>query len=184
MNVTGADSERCAEIPSVAVNVTRSREVIMTTPLGQGSSTWARTTRFAELEWGMSRKKVLSMFASARSYPRYETHHPRTGELVIVRDSIALPSNPPPVPDLVVYGSVSFDDADRLDSITLKSPYPRPAEATDAVLLLAANKVITALGVEPLTSLSTEPRTWKRKATHVVFEYDDECFWFELSPTR
>jgi hypothetical protein len=155
----------------------------MTAPLGQGSSTWARTTRFAELEWGMSRKKVLSMFASARTYPRYEGHDPRTGELVTVRESVALPSSPPPVPDLVVYGSVSFDDADRLDSITLKSPSPRPAEATDVILLLAANKVMTALGAEPLPSLPNQPKTWKRKATHAVFEYDEECFWFELSPT-
>ena len=56
---------------------------------------WA--TQFAELEWGMSRKKVLSMFASARTYPRHEGHNPRTGEPVIVRESIALPS-PRPVP--------------------------------------------------------------------------------------
>lgn len=153
----------------------------MTKPLGQGASPWARTTQFAELEWGMSRKKVLSMFASARTYPRHEGHNPRTGEPVIVRESIALPS-PRPVPDLAVYGSVTFDDADRLDSITLKSEYPRPAEATDTVLLLAANKVIAALDAEPLPSLPMTPMTWQHKATQVVFERDDECFWFELSP--
>src|SRR5712664_2583573 len=99
----------------------RDSESKMTNPLGQGSSSWARTTRLSELEWGMSRKKVLSMFASARTYPRFEGRHPRTGERVIVRESIALLSNPPPVPDLVVHASVTFDDADRLDSITLKS---------------------------------------------------------------
>lgn len=154
----------------------------MTNPLGQGSSSWARTTRFAELEWGMSRKRVLAMFPSARTYRRYEGRNPRTGEPVIVRESVALPSVPPPVPDLVVHGLVMFDDEDRLDSITLKSPYPRPTEATDGVLLAAANKVMAALGAEPARSLPTQPKTWKHKATHVVFECDDECFWFELSP--
>jgi hypothetical protein len=132
----------------------------------------------------MSRKKVLSIFASARAYPRYEGHHPRTGEPVVVRESIALPSSPPPVPDLAVHGSVTFDDADRLDSITLKSTHPRPAEATDAVLLLAANKVMTALGLEALASLPTRPQTWKRKTTRIVFELDAECFWIELSQLR
>lgn len=154
----------------------------MTNPLGQGSSAWARTTRFAELEWGMSRKKVLSMFASARTYPRYEGKNPRTGEPVIVRESIALPSNPPPIPDLAVYGTVTFDDADQLDSITLKSTYPRPAEATDATLLRAANKVMTALGLDSLASLPAKRRTWKVKSTQIVVECDDECFWVELSP--
>jgi hypothetical protein len=153
----------------------------VTNPLGQGSSSWARTTRFAELEWGMPRKKVLSMFASARTYPRYEGLNPRTGEPVTVRESVALPSTPPPVPDLVVHASTTFDDADRLDSITLKSSSPRPAEATNPVLLLAANKVMTALGVEALPSLPERPKTWKRKATRIVFEFDDECFWIELS---
>ena len=154
----------------------------MTNPLGQGSSSWARTTRFAELEWGMSRKKVLAMFASARTYPRYEGHNPRTGEPVIVRESIALPSSPPPVPALAVYASVTFDAEKGLDSITLKSASPRPAEATDAVLLLAANKVRTALGLEPAAAMPTQPVTEKRKATRIVFECDDDCFWFELSP--
>ena len=130
----------------------------------------------------MSRKKLLSMFASARTYPRYEGHNPRTGEPVIVRESIALPSTPPPVPDLAIHGSVTFDETDRLDSITLKSTYPRPADATDAVLLLAANKVMTALGADALPALPQQPVTWKRKATRVVVEYDEECFWFELSP--
>ena len=153
----------------------------MTQPLGQGSSSWARTTRFAELEWGMSRKKVLSMFASARTFPAHEGHDPRTGEHVTVRESIFLPSSPPPVPNLFVYGSVTFDAAGGLDSITLKSTYPRPAEATDAVLLLAANKVLAALGLEAFPALPTEPRTWHRKTTNIVFELDDDCFWFELS---
>jgi hypothetical protein len=100
---------------------------------------------------------------------------------VIVRESIALPSNPPPVPEVFVYASVTFDEADLLDSITLVSAYPRPAEATDAILLLAANKVMTALGVEALPSLPMQPRTWKHKATHVTVEWDAECFSFELS---
>ena len=129
----------------------------------------------------MSRKKVLSMFAAARAYPRYTGKNPRTGEPVIVRETIALPSSPPPVPDLVVFGSVTFDDADGLDSITLKSPYPRPTDATDAVLLLAANKVMTALGAERFAALPKQPKTWKRKTTQIVFELDDECFWFELT---
>ena len=129
----------------------------------------------------MSRKKVLSMFGSARTFPRYEGHNPRTGEPVIVRESIALPSSPPPVPEILVHGSVTFDDADHLDSITLKSTYPRPAEATDAVLLCAANKVVTALGGEALPSLATQPKKWKHKTTQIVFEFDGECFWFELS---
>lgn len=132
----------------------------------------------------MSRKKVLAMFGSARTFPRYEGHNPRTGEPVIVRESIALPSGPPPVPDVLVHGLVTFDDSDQLDSVTLKSPYPRPAGATDDVLLLAANKVATALGVEPLSALPGEPKTWKRKTTHVRFEWDEECFWFELSPVK
>ena len=153
----------------------------MTNPLGQGTSSWARTARFAELEWGMPRKKLLSMFAASRTYPRYEGHNPRTGEPVIVRETIALPS-PAAAPDLTVHCSVAFDDADRLDSITLKSEYPRPAETTDEVLLLAANKVVAALDLTPLQSLPVKPKEWKRKATHVVFERDEECFWFELSP--
>lgn len=153
----------------------------MTTPLGQGASSWARTTRFAELEWGMSRKKVLSMFASARTFPAHEGHDPRTGETVTARESIFLPSSPPPVPGLFVYGSVTFDAEGGLDSITLKSAYPRPADATDAVMLLAANKVLAALGLEPLVALPAQPKTWHRKTTNIVFELDDECFWFELS---
>ena len=154
----------------------------MTNPLGQGASSWARTTRFAELEWGMSRKKVLAIFASARTYPRYEGRNPRTGEPVIVRESIALPSAPAPVSNLLVYASVTFDEADGLDSITLKSTYPRPANASDAILLLAANKVMSALGAEPLSALPAQPMRWKRKTTQIVLELDDECFWFELAP--
>ncbi|HEY1557450.1 MAG TPA: hypothetical protein VGF94_21595 [Kofleriaceae bacterium] len=130
----------------------------------------------------MSRKKVLSIFGSARAYPRYEGRNPHTGERVIVRESVALPSSTPPVPDLAVHGSVTFDGEDRLDSITLKSTSPRPAEATDPVLLAATNKVIAALGLEALSGMPPRPMTWKHKATHVVFERDDECFWFELSP--
>jgi hypothetical protein len=130
----------------------------------------------------MSRKKLLSMFGSARTFPRYEGHNPRTGEPVIVRETVALPSHPPPVPALFVHALVRFDDADRLDAITLKSTHPRPTEATDAVLLLAANKVIAALGGEPFPALPNQAKTWKHKATHIVFELDDECFWFELSP--
>ena len=138
-------------------------------------------TRFAELEWGMSRKKVLSMFASARTYPRHEGHDPRSGQPIVVRESIALPSSPP-IPDLAVFGSVTFDGADGLDSITLKSPSPRPAAATDAAFLLAANKLMAALGIEPMVALPAHPQTWKRKATQITFECDDECFWFELVP--
>jgi len=156
----------------------------MTNPLGQGSSSWARTTRFSELQWGMTRKKVLSMFAMARIYPRYEGRNPRTGEPVIVRESVALPSSPPPIPDVAVYGSVTFDDDDGLDTITLKSTYPRPAEATNTQLLLAASKVMAALGVEPVHALPKQPETWKHKSTQIVFECDDECFSFELSPIR
>lgn len=154
----------------------------MTKPLGQGSSTWARTTKFADLEWGMSRKKLLAMFASARAYPRHEARNPTTGELVLVRESVGLPSTAPPVPEVPVYGSVSFNEDDGLDSITLKSISPRPAEATDDALLRAANKVLAALDLEALPALPPESKTWKRAATAVVFDRDDECFWFELSP--
>ena len=131
----------------------------------------------------MPRKKVLSMFGAARTYPRHDGHNPRTGEAVTVRESVALPSNPPPIPDVAVYGTVTFDAEDGLDSITLKSPHPRPSEATDAQLLLAANKVIAALGVEPMQALPKQPTKLKHKATQIVFECDAECFWFELSPT-
>jgi hypothetical protein len=154
----------------------------MTNPLGQGSSSWARTTRFGDLAWGTSRKHVLAMFASARTYPRYEGHHPRTGEPVVVRESVALPSNPPPIPDLPVFATVTFDDDDALDAITLKSTSPRPAEATDERLVLAANKVLAALGLDAVTTLPKQPANWKRKGTHIVFECDDDCFWFELKP--
>ncbi len=154
----------------------------MTQPLGQGPSTWARTTQFADLEWGMSRKKILSMFASAKVYPKHESRNPSTGEPVVVRESIALPSTPPPVPDLLVHAEVTFDEADGLDSITLKSTSPRPPEATDEVLLLAANKVMAALNATTLQALPKQPVSWSRKTTKVVFERDDECFWFELTP--
>jgi len=52
-------------------------------------------------------------------------------------------------------------------------------------LLLAANKVMSALGVDALSSLPVraQPMTWKRRATRVVLELDSECFWFELAPT-
>ena len=154
----------------------------MTQPLGQGPSTWARTTQFADLEWGMPRKKILSTFASAKVYPKHEGRNPRTGEPLVVRESIALPSTPPPIPDLPVLASVTFDDADGLDSITLKSTYPRPATATDDVLLQAANKVMAALDAAALRALPKQPVSWTRKTTKVVFECDAECFWFELSP--
>lgn len=154
----------------------------MTTPLGQGSSTWARTSHLASLEWGMSRKKVLSLFADARVYPKYEGRNPRTGEPVVVRESIALPSSPAPIPELGVFASVMFDDAGLLDSITLKSAYPRPTEVTEDLMLQAANKVMAALDAEPLTALPPKPMTWKRKHTRVVLECDDDGFWFELSP--
>jgi hypothetical protein len=49
-------------------------------------------------------------------------------------------------------------------------------------LLLAANKVMTALGADALPSLPLQPVKWKRKATRVVVEFDEECFWIELSP--
>ncbi len=154
----------------------------MTKPLAQGTSTWARTTRLADLEWAMSRKKVLAMFASARTYPRHEARNPSTGEPVVVRESVALEATAPPVPEVAVHGSVAFDDKDGLDSITLKSTFPRPADATDDALLRAANKVLAALGLEPLPALPSQPKTWKRAATAVAFDRDDECFWFELSP--
>jgi hypothetical protein len=155
----------------------------MTQPLGQGPSTWARTTQLADLEWGMPKKKVLAMFAAAHVYPKHESRNARTGEPVIVRESIALPSTPP-VPELSVFASVTFDDHDKLASITLKSDYPRPATATDTVMLAAANKVMAALNGTALQTLPKEPVSWTRKTTHVVFERDDECFWFELSPTK
>jgi hypothetical protein len=154
----------------------------MTNPLGQGSSSWARTTRFGELQWGMPRKKLLSMFASSRVFPRYEGKNPRTGKPVIVPESVALPSEPPPTHDVAVFGSVTFDADEGLASIMLKSTYPRPADTTDAQLLVAANKVIAALGIEPIDTLPAEPRKWKHKSTSIELDYDDECFWFELSP--
>ncbi len=155
----------------------------MTNPLGQGSSSWARTTRFADLAWGMPRKKVLAMYTAARTFPRYEVHNPRTGEPVSVRESVALPSSPPPVHGVPVHATVTFDDADHLDSITLKSESPRPEDVTDAALLVAANKVAAALGIEPIAAVPDTRQTWTIKTTRVVLERDDECFWFELSPT-
>lgn len=146
----------------------------MTQPLGQGPSTWARTTHLSALEWGMSRKKILSLFSGAPN----EGRDPKTGERVL-----ALPSALPPIPELHVFASVTFDDEERLASITLKSDSPRPEGATDAVLLQAANKVMAALDAEPLKALPAKPMSWARKHTRVVVEYDDECFWFELSPT-
>lgn len=153
----------------------------MTKPLGQGSSSWARTTRFGDLEWGMPKKKLLSMFADTRVFPRHEGKNPRTGKTVVVAESVALPSEPPPTHDVGVFGSVTFDADDGLASITLKSTTPRPADTTDAQLLLAANKVIAALGIEPVDALPAEPKKWKHKATSIVLDYDDECFWFELT---
>ena len=108
----------------------------------------------------MSRKKVLAMFAGARTYPR----------------TIALPASHH------IHGSVTLDDADRLDSITLTSTYPRPPELTDAALLDAANRVAAALDLEPLAALPTERKTWTRRATRIVFELDGDCFSFRLSP--
>lgn len=131
----------------------------------------------------MSRKKVLAHFPAAKVYPRYEGRNPRTGEPVIVRESVALPSTPTPVPELAVFATVTFDADEQLDSVTLKSAYPRPAEATDQVLLLAANKVMAALDAAALTSLPKQAVSWTRKHTKVTFERDDECFWFELSPS-
>ncbi len=154
----------------------------MTTPLGQGPSTWARTTQLADLEWGMSRKRVLAHFSSAKVYPTYEGRNPR-GEPVTIRESVALPSTPSPVPELAVFATVTFNDEDQLDSVTLKSAYPRPAEATDQILLAAANKIMAALDAAALTTLPKQAVSWKRKHTQVTFERDDECFWFELTPT-
>lgn len=155
----------------------------MTTPLGQGPSTWARTTQLADLEWGMPRKKVLAHFPSAKVYPKYEGRNPRTGEPVTVRESVALPSTPSPTPELAVFATVTFNEEDHLDSITVKSAYPRPAEATDQILLAAANKIMAALDAAALTALPKQAVSWKRKHTHVVFDLDSECFWFELTPT-
>lgn len=151
----------------------------MGNPLGQGASPWARTTRFADLQWGMPRKKVLAMFATASSYPRHEGKNH-----VIVPETVALPSTPPPIPELPVHATVTFDADDALDSITLKSSSPRPADVTDAHLLGAANKVLAALGLDALGALPTKPAAWKHKATAIAFERDDDCFWIELSPAR
>jgi hypothetical protein len=129
----------------------------------------------------MSRKKLIAMFESTRVLPRHEARNPRTGEPVVVPESVALPSLPPPIPDLPVYPFVTFGADEQLASILLTSPYPRPAAATDEVLLRAANKVLAALGAEPVTSLPTRPMTWKRKTTTVEFACDDEGFRFELS---
>jgi hypothetical protein len=63
-----------------------------------------------------------------------------------VPESVALPSLPPPIPDLPVYPFVTFGADEQLASILLTSPYPRPAAATDEVLLRAANKVLAASG--------------------------------------
>jgi hypothetical protein len=132
----------------------------------------------------MSRKKVLAMFATARVFPRHEGKNPRTGKAVIVPESVALPSEPPPTHDVAVFGSVTFDAEDGLASIMLKSTYPRPADTTDAQLVLSANKVIAALGIEPIDALPKQPKQWKHKSTSIELDYDDECFWFELSPIR
>jgi hypothetical protein len=48
--------------------------------------------------------------------------------------------------------------------------------------LLAANRVNAAHGVDPEDAQPREPKTWRRKATQLSLECDDECFWFELSP--
>jgi hypothetical protein len=139
----------------------------VTQPLGQGTSTWARTTQFADLEWGMSRKKVLAHFAAAKS---------------LSTKIVALPSEAPPIAGLHVYASVAFDDTDHVASITLKSESPRPADATDALLLQAANKVMAALDIPALAALPAKPTSWKHKGTQITFERDDDCFWFELAP--
>ncbi|HEY5934446.1 MAG TPA: hypothetical protein VIU61_07425 [Kofleriaceae bacterium] len=152
----------------------------MTQPLGQGKSTWARTTKLADLEWGQPRKKLVAMFTATRVFPRYEGRNPRTGAPVIVPESVALPTEPGA--GLHVHPSVTFDHDAGLATITLKSTYPRPPEATDEMLLAAANKVMAALDLDELTELPAEPKQWKHKGTQIVFERDDECFWFELSP--
>ena len=56
----------------------------MTNPIAQGPSDWARTTRFAELAWGMPKKRVRALFATTHVYPRYEGRNPPTGERGIV----------------------------------------------------------------------------------------------------
>ena len=162
--------------------MTAVQPIQMTTPLGQGPSTWARTTQLADLEWGMPRKKVLAHFPLTKVYPSYEGRNPR-GEPVTVRESVALPSTPSPIPELAVFATVTFNDDDKLDSILLKSAYPRPAEATDQILLQAANKLMAALDAAALTSLPKQAVSWTRKHTHVKFEVDAEGFTFELTPS-
>lgn len=115
----------------------------------------------------MPRKKVLATYAEAKPYPN---------------KIVALPSEAPPIAGLHVYASVAFDDSDHLASITLKSESPRPADATDQLLLQAANKVMAALDIPALTALPAKPTSWKHKGTQITFERDDDCFWFELAP--
>src|SRR5262245_28330528 len=135
----------------------------MTQPLGQGKSTWARTTKLADLTWGQPKKKLLSMFKESKVFPRYEGRNPRTGATVIVPESVALPTEPGT--GLHVHPSVTFDDDACLAAITLKSTFPRPPETTEDQLLAAANKVMAALDLEALAKLPAKPKTWKHKGT-------------------
>jgi len=129
----------------------------------------------------MPRKKVIAMFPGGRVYKDSEGRNPTTGEVVRVREAVALPLGTV-VSEVAVFATVTFDEHDHVDSITLKSPYPRPEGATDQLLLVAANKVMAALGAEPLTALPKKPATWKHKSTQIELTCDDDGFSFELSP--
>ncbi|MBA2540552.1 MAG: hypothetical protein H0V17_13000 [Deltaproteobacteria bacterium] len=152
----------------------------MTHPI-QGPSTWARTTRLAELEWGMSRKRVLAMFSTAQTYPRHESTNSVTREPVIVRECVMFAAGEA-TRGVKMFGSVTFDEEHRVDSITLKSEFPRPEGVTEDSLRVAANEVAAALGVEALPSLPAAARKWKVHKTLIELDRDDDCFWFELAP--
>jgi hypothetical protein len=153
----------------------------MTHPI-QGPSSWARTTRLAELEWGIPRKRVLAMFPSAQTYPRYEGKNPRTLEPVIVRETVGFAAGEASH-GVKMFGTVTFDEEHRLDSITLKSEFPRPEGITEDNLRVAANEVAAALGVDALASLPSKRSNWKIHRTRIELDRDDDCFWFELSPS-
>ena len=146
----------------------------MSHPLGQGASSWARTTHFADLSWGMTRKKVLALCPSARAY--------RTTDET--RTSVGLAPPAKPVPELGVRGMATFDADDGLDSLTVESEVPRPDGSTDAHLLAAANRVAEALGVDALGALPAAPQSWTVRGTKITLERDPDGFRFELTPER
>jgi len=146
----------------------------MSSPLGQGASSWARTTHFADLAWGMTRKKVLALFPGARSYRTTGHANP----------SVGLAPKQTPVPELGVEAMATFDANDCLDSLTVDSAVPRPDNATDAVVLAAANRVAEALGIDALAALPSAPLTWTVRGTKITLERDPDGFRFELTPER